>query len=52
MTHGKLSEQRKPSARRERRRSLKGGHTVLPLYAGIMIRRSRERIFRDGSGAY
>jgi len=28
-----------------------GAHTVLPLYPGMMIRRSKGRILRDGSGA-
>src|SRR6267142_840281 len=27
-------------------------HTVLPLYPGMMIRRSKGRILRDGSGAF
>ena len=28
----------------------RGAHTILPLYAGTIIRRSKGRILRDGSG--
>src|SRR4029453_16327605 len=41
MTLGKLSERRKPPALRGRMPLVDGGaHTVLPLFPGLMIRRS------------
>jgi hypothetical protein len=50
---GTQSERKKRPVRKEKVPLVdaRGAHTVLPLYPGKMIRRSKGRILRDGSGA-